>query len=673
MPTLNIEGRKVTVDDSFLSLSPQDQEKAVAEIANSIGVVSPVDQTDRATMSSYEPGLMERAGNFLYDRARSLGLPAQRMRRDLGNLDHTVRGAADTLSFGTADEIAAGANALVGGTDYQTELERQRLIDEQGGNARTVGQIAGAAAGGLGLAKRGLSPAYSAVRSGKGLWPVAKASSAEGAVLAGLHGFGSGEDGLEDRTEGALKQGIVGAGVGAAVPMATKAISTGVGKVTGPFRNTASKAEQMVSRSLQRDSLTPSQAASQLQDMGQGAMPMDLAPNLRETAEGLASMPGPAKNVVKNALDERAAGASQRIVEATDSALGQPIDTLAAADDIIARRSAAAKPLYDAAYSKPVPFTEELEALLKRPAVSRALKEAQALAADEGIPSHQWFAKVADDGSVSIREVPDVRQLDLTKRALDDKISAAERAGEGNRARILNGLRKQLLNMVDDAVPEYAQAREAFAGDSAILEAMDQGRSIFANKSTPTQIQRTLRDMSPSEREAYQQGARAAIADVMGTARNDANAARAMFEKGYNQDKLALLVGKEQADQLLKQLDAERTFMHTRNQVLGNSRTAPRQEILRGLGGSQSGHGVMRNLLNTQFGDAAAQAGGAVARTVRRPAIEARNEILARLITDPEGLERSVQRLSTGDVISARRRAAVDALMRSTGVTTQNQ
>ncbi len=38
MPVLNIEGRRVTVDDSFLALSPEQQNATVDEIAASIGI-----------------------------------------------------------------------------------------------------------------------------------------------------------------------------------------------------------------------------------------------------------------------------------------------------------------------------------------------------------------------------------------------------------------------------------------------------------------------------------------------------------------------------------------------------------------------------------------------------------------------------------------------------------
>lgn len=163
--------------------------------------------------------------------------------------------------------------------------------------------------------------------------------------------------------------------------------------------------------------------------------------------------------IVRDAIATRQAGSGGRVAGALDDALGQPIDTVSLADDIIAKRSAAAKPLYDAAYSKPIPFTTELETLLGRPSVAKALSKAKGLAADEGIPSKQWFANIADDGTVTMRRVPDVRQLDLTKRALDDMISAAQRGGNNNEARILTQTKNALLKLMDDAAPERDRAK----------------------------------------------------------------------------------------------------------------------------------------------------------------------------------------------------------------------
>lgn len=73
MPSLNIEGRRVTVDDSFLKLSPEQQNATVDEIAASFKApqserirVTPADQPQRLETGGSQPGVAE-------DVARSAG------------------------------------------------------------------------------------------------------------------------------------------------------------------------------------------------------------------------------------------------------------------------------------------------------------------------------------------------------------------------------------------------------------------------------------------------------------------------------------------------------------------------------------------------------------------------------------------------------------------------
>lgn len=210
MTTLNIGGKRVKVDDAFKSMSPEEQNAAVEEIARSLGSVgegAPTPEQNvpvepRGTLTGTEPSFLEGVGNRLYDAANALGLPASRMRRDAQGIDAAVRGAADTATFGFADEIAAGAGALtgIGGQqgNYEGNLELQRGIDEQDGinnpNARLAGQFAGAVAN-PGLSSRTVLQA-----------------AAKGAGAGGLYGYGSGEGGIENRRDSAMW----GAGVGGA-------------------------------------------------------------------------------------------------------------------------------------------------------------------------------------------------------------------------------------------------------------------------------------------------------------------------------------------------------------------------------------------------------------------------------------------------------------------------
>jgi hypothetical protein len=71
MATLNIEGRNVQIDDGFLKLSPEDQNKTVDEIASSLGIQKSQAQSDATEATNAQsPGIVEGTG-----RAFATGVP----------------------------------------------------------------------------------------------------------------------------------------------------------------------------------------------------------------------------------------------------------------------------------------------------------------------------------------------------------------------------------------------------------------------------------------------------------------------------------------------------------------------------------------------------------------------------------------------------------------------
>lgn len=173
----------------------------------------------------------------------------------MGKVDSAVRGAADTLSLGFADEIAAGLGTGFGMLgDYDAELARQRGIDkadaEDRFGYRLGGQVSGGLASGAGLVKAGLSPAAAAIQSGWRLPGVALASGAEGALLSGAYGFGSGE-GLDDRLGQAGTNAAVGGVLGLLAPYAV----SGVQKAFNP--STVTSERQAAADILRREGVVP--------------------------------------------------------------------------------------------------------------------------------------------------------------------------------------------------------------------------------------------------------------------------------------------------------------------------------------------------------------------------------------------------------------------------------
>lgn len=561
------------------------------------------------------------------------------------------------------ENVAAGIGSLLTGEDQQqVRSEMGGMVDKAQADNPVTARVAGTLGAIAGTAPLvAAAPAAFGAGSG-GLLARSAASALSGGALGGADAaVRSGGD------AGAVKDGILwGGGLGLLGPAVGQAVGAGARAVVNRLGPGASRAQRAFGRAAGADAIDD--IGGRLGAMGDDAMPMDLGPNLQRQAGALAATPGRAQGIVRSAIAERQGASGGRVAGALDDALGQSVDTLSVADDIIARRGAAAKPLYDAAYSKPVPFTKELEDLLKRPSVARALSKARGLAADEGIPSQQWFANIADDGTVTIKNVPDVRQLDLTKRALDDMISTAQRAGNNNEARILTQQKNLLLGMIDEAVPEYAAARQAFSGPTAVLDAMDEGRNAFKNSVTPSQLRKQLSGMGQAEREAYIQGARSQVADIMGTARNDALAARAAFQKGYNREKLEILVGKDQAKRLLDSLEAETAFTRTRDVVTGNSETAARLAAQSEVGAGNRGAGVLEQAGNLNFGTAAARLGDRLLGGARSAAQNRTNEELARLLTsrDPKAVTRTIQMVQAaqrrGDLTAQKAREIIQSV-----------
>lgn len=165
-----------------------------------------------------------------------------------------------------------------------------------------------------------------------------------------------------------------------------------------------------------------------------------------------------------------------------------------------ARRAAnaAARPAYEIAEGGgAVRFGD----LADRPSVAEALRRAKANQMDAfGRPAQVTVQPLASPSFVdkfgvteipgaeaAIRQsppdVPGFRVWDSVKKSLDDMISEASRKGAHNDARIIGGLRDQLVTRLDDVYPTYPEARALAAPGqrvSRMLESTAAGRSADA-------------------------------------------------------------------------------------------------------------------------------------------------------------------------------------------------
>jgi hypothetical protein len=136
-----------------------------------------------------------------------------------------AHGMADMATGGLADEAAALIGSLAGnlpgghGKSYDellNEVRGQAKVDAEQNPMRAIaGNVVGGLGGGTALVKGGLSFAGRAAESGAGWLTRLVGGAGDGALQAGLYGFGSGE-GTKDRFERAAYNMPMGAGLGVA-------------------------------------------------------------------------------------------------------------------------------------------------------------------------------------------------------------------------------------------------------------------------------------------------------------------------------------------------------------------------------------------------------------------------------------------------------------------------
>ena len=137
----------------------------------------------------------------------------------LSMVDDVGRGAADFLTMGYADEIAAALSNLtgIGQQDSEAQTYQESLAAEQKRDteanpyARLLGQVSAGVAAPISLAKAG----YSLINLAKPtVSKMAGAAALEGGIYGGLYGTGSAKGGVEERLKGGLEGAAWGAGIG---------------------------------------------------------------------------------------------------------------------------------------------------------------------------------------------------------------------------------------------------------------------------------------------------------------------------------------------------------------------------------------------------------------------------------------------------------------------------
>ena len=505
----------------------------------------------------------------------------------LGAMDRSIQ---QGVTLGWGDEISAATRA---GARYLTNavgltepkpgeptdfggLYEDRLADIRATNARdasdapvqtTVGELlGGAVTGGAGAAAAPAMTMPRAILQGAGV----------GGATGAVYGAGTANGDMGDRLIGGATGLVGGAAVGGALPAVFGAASA-AGQAIGAIRprNAERTANAKIAQALARDEMTPADLQRAYTAISTGGKVGDVTiadiagPNVKGLVEGAANQPGAGRNWITRVLESRQASQLLRMTRDLRSLAGTPQRAYAVAQDVMAARQTAARPLYQAAYAADLTqhpqVLQLVEQIAQTPDGQRALQYAERMALNEGRQLTPRTVQFVDD----------------LKRGLDHLVNSETTRDMVGRetvsplGRTVVGLRNQLLGAVDQAVPDYAAARNAWAGPSAYLDAIAEGKKIASM--APDEIQGWLSRASQSEQEAFRVGAITAIMDKLGGAKGTVpDVAQRLNDTNWQGRIAALMPDQRAASEWLSRFSLERDMSRTATQTLGNSATARR-------------------------------------------------------------------------------------------------
>ena len=542
----------------------------------------------------------------------------------------------------------------------QRDMAAQVLAPEQYAKGQSAGSIASAAIPAAGASK---------LMQGKQIATQMGIGSGIGATGVALPEFMSG-DGFVDSVKQIPPVGTaVGASIGAVAPIAGEIVGAATRGIQNKFRgvgNYGSKSSQLMARSANSAEAGGQDIQAYLNSIGPQGTLADVPGPTQRLAQGLASMQGEGGNILQQSITNRAQGAGGRIDAEMTRRVDEPGAAFTARTELAAERSDVLGPLYEAAKKSGMTFDVN-------PIRQRILSLAGDASADVKTALGTVLKDLGKSSDVSAAKLHNARA------ALSDALSEATRAGKGNKVSSLKPVLGDIDEMLD-TVPNYSTARTGYANNMAMERAIDDGRKAFtgsaATAMSPAEMRVMLDGMSDAQRDAYKKGAREYIAALMGTSRNDAAAAWGQFEKGFNAEKLALIIGDADAASVMKTLRAENAFSTTRTKVIEGSQTGQRREAADALGDfrdvdtdrapgpltrakralidrpvneimNQIVYGTRQSKANRELGEMLSKQGPQRDQLVRELVAEARR------IDDPTASQKLLQFLTTAGVLTA--------------------
>ena len=508
--------------------------------------------------------------------------------------------------------------------------------------------------------------------------------------LAGVFGAtsGIGESEAELFSPETGKEALTGTGIA----LASVPVAKGLGFVAGkgyrsavsamfdnPQRMGVDQSRAMIREALAADAGGVDEAIKMILDKsGKPYTLADIGPNTRAYLDAVNQLPGPGKQTAKTFLEDRDKGLLKRLTSDMQVAFGSKAAYFDEFNALKEARSAIGGKLYGAALPRPVEITTEFTDLLQRPSMKQAYDRAVNLAQEQGIKLPK--VQISAEGKLVTDKGSPVSNIDTTfmhymKMGLDDLIYNGKSPTSGIGSTQLGAIKQtrgEFIDLLDTSNPAYKRARNYWANDTAVLDAMNEGRTIFSKK--PADLEALLNDvktMSKSEKDALRLGTMQSLLDRLGGAQTGDTMVSAVGNPAMdilkNPKNVRIIratfdtdeAGKNAYNKFMSNLMSEVEMKTTSKVVLQGSQTAGRTEAIRTI--KEGAQRELPVISMAQFVTRALQRDFA---DMGDQQIKATASEIARVLTtsDPTKLQKIAKELAGNDIRTVLRKEAPEVL-----------
>ncbi|WP_108462245.1 hypothetical protein [Devosia naphthalenivorans] len=509
---------------------------------------------------------------------------------------------------GAVDAVTTRLAGMMTGEDPQAIKDRvygrQDQYEAENPVLSTAGQIAGGVAAMAPLGMTAAGARAFGVAPGQGLFSRVVNGGFTGGAVSGADSLARGNSVQEAAFTG-LGGAVLGGAGGAAAPHIGAAFSKageagrralGMAPSAGDV-GISRPAADLLTDAMMADGTLGTQAGLNMSQAGPRAMLADAGPNTASLLDTAIQSSGPGSRIATEAIEARASGSYDDIVKALAQNLGEPRGVYTTSQGLRTGTAPARDAAYKAAYSSPIDYSSEagrnIEQLVTR-VPSSAIDAAKKMMQAEGVQSQQMFASIADDGSVIINRMPDVRELDYITRALNKVANSTEGTGAFGKmddlGRIYSGLARDIRSATKEAAPAYATALETAATPLQQKEALEFGASLLRPSMARDEAADIISGMTGPQRQFAKQGVASDIDEALANVRAvvsdpnlDAREARKALQDLSSRaarEKIALLMDDEAASSaLFKKLDEASRSLLLRANTSTNTKTYARTAL----------------------------------------------------------------------------------------------